>query len=93
MKIKEIYFKYLPDVHSLDSLPKNIIEYGRCAILNDNTFWIGNMKSSHPLNTNIGFYYALTSKGNLVISARSNFNDYKKYITNDFVKFIKKYLS
>jgi hypothetical protein len=61
----------LPDSNFI---PQEYNNYGRFAILNDNSLWFGGVKSSHPSNTKIGFYWA-TKGDNLLISPRGcNFN-------------------
>jgi hypothetical protein len=81
----------LPDINSYTQLEKTPFEqYGRLAILTDNSFWIGQLSSSHPLNTLEGFYFAKI-KNTIYISGRgtNNINLINEKIINFLLKKIK----
>ena len=61
----------LPDLDSLEAVHEYGYRlYGRFAILEDGNFWFAEALSSHPLDTATGWYWAITSKGELLVSAR-----------------------
>ncbi len=64
-------FKRLPDINSYPEFEKTGLRaYGRFAILNDGSFWFGDLQSSHPRDTKAGWYWAVDSARNVLISAR-----------------------
>lgn len=44
--------------------------YGRFAVLLDGSFWFGDLHSSHPTVTKVGWYWAVDRHGDLTVSAR-----------------------
>ena len=46
------------------------IHYGRFAVLRDNSFWFSEVQSSHPQDTQTGWYWAISPAGELLVSAR-----------------------
>jgi hypothetical protein len=59
----------LPDIHSnLDRY--GFRDYGRFALLRDGGFWWGDIRSSHPRDCQIGWYWAISGEGDLLVSAR-----------------------
>jgi len=94
MKYKVI-IKNLPDVHSYNKLSSNIIEYGRFGYTTSKYFFVSDIYSSHPNNTLIGGYYAITNKNELLLSPRGSFNGFSEFIDNiienkDIYKLIKR---
>ena len=67
----EIRLTRLPDINTdrqLDATP--YWAYGRFALLLDGSFWFGDLHSSHPSVTKVGWYWALDRNANLHISPR-----------------------
>lgn len=61
----------LPDINSDRDLAKyGYRAYGRFALLRRNGLWYGDLHSSHPSTTQTGWYFAVTSEGDLLVSAR-----------------------
>lgn len=61
----------LPDINSDRQLQATPYwAYGRFAILLDGSFWFGDLHTSHPTVTSIGWYWAVNGQGNLAVSAR-----------------------
>lgn len=61
----------LPDINSDRQLQATSYwAYGRFAILPDGSFWFGDLHSSHPTVTNVGWYWAVDRQGDLAVSAR-----------------------
>lgn len=66
-----IKLRRLPDInsdHQLQATPYCV--YGRFAILLDGSFWYGDLHSSHPAVTKVGWYWAINRQGDLAVSAR-----------------------
>ena len=62
--------------------------YGRAAILNTGSLWVGNEKTSHP-KCKIGFYYAVS--GNvLFLSPRGVASDWMDSVSDDLIRMIAK---
>ena len=78
-----IVFSRLPDIHSVTDIAKNeLINYGRFALLNDNTFWWGDNLSSHPRDTKTGWYWAIPAGAReIVVSARGCKLDIEELMT------------
>jgi hypothetical protein len=64
----------LPDINkTTDVTSHGLRDYGRFAVLTDNTFWFGDELSSHPRTTRTGWYWAVTDNPDeLLISARGS---------------------
>jgi hypothetical protein len=61
----------LPDINADRDLERyGYYAYGRFALLRNGSLWFGELRSSHPSNTAVGFYWALESRGVLLVSAR-----------------------
>lgn len=61
----------LPDIDSDRQLQQiEYLSYGRFAILLDGSFWLGDLHTSHPTVTKIGWYWAVYKQGDLAVSAR-----------------------
>jgi hypothetical protein len=64
-------FVRLPDISSFADLSHyGYQSYGRFAILNDGSLWVGDLHSSHPRDTMVGWYWAISEREELLISAR-----------------------
>jgi len=69
-------FGRLPDIDSYPELEMSgLLDYGRFAILNDGSFWFGDLMSSHPQNTRTGWYWGIDPAKNVIISARGSMLD------------------
>jgi len=67
----KIAFVRLPDISSFADLDRHgLVSYGRFALLQDGSLWVGDLHSSHPRDTKIGWYWAVSGEGKLLISAR-----------------------
>jgi len=61
----------LPDIDSGSGLARHgLTAYGRFAILRDGSFWFAGLASSHPRDCAVGWYWAVTQEGGLLVSAR-----------------------
>jgi hypothetical protein len=61
----------LPDINNDRDLERyGYRAYGRFALLRDGSFWFGDMRSSHPRDCMIGWYWAVSAAGELLVSAR-----------------------
>jgi len=70
-------FKRLPDINRPQEMDRHgFSSYGRFAVLRDDSLWVGEIASSHPRETLAGFYWAIGSDGELLISTRGNILDY-----------------
>jgi hypothetical protein len=66
-----IHLTRLPDINSDRQLQATPYwAYGRFAILTDQSLWFGDLYSSHPSVTRIGWYWAIDRNGALSVSAR-----------------------
>ena len=69
--VRDIRFVRLPDIDREDRLPQfGLPAYGRFAVLRNGGFWLGMVRSSHPRDTSVGWYWAVDPAGNLLISDR-----------------------
>lgn len=67
----KVHLVRLPDINSERSLQGSGYQiYGRLALLRGGSCWLGDIHSSHPANTQIGWYWAIGSEGDLYVSAR-----------------------
>jgi len=89
--------RQLPDVNRFSSLPQDLDQYGRCAVLRHGGIWVAGTHSSHPPNTLAGFYWATISIGMtgrdvvhmgsvLFVSARNVVEEVGRYVDESFVK-------
>jgi len=61
----------LPDINTDRQLKATpYVAYGRFALLRNASFWFGELYSSHPPVTLIGWYWAIDRQGDLHVSAR-----------------------
>lgn len=61
----------LPDINTDRALEGyGFMAYGRFALLRGGGLWWGDIHSSHPSDTVIGWYWAVDGNGDLVVSAR-----------------------
>ncbi len=61
----------LPDIHRLQAVSDHgYVRYGRFAVLRGGSFWFADAVSSHPGDTDTGWYWAITPGGELLVSAR-----------------------
>jgi hypothetical protein len=68
-----IYFVRLPDINSYTALDRyGYRTYGRFAILRDGSLWVGDLHSSHPQDTEVGWYWAVSGENKLLISPRGS---------------------
>jgi hypothetical protein len=59
----------LPDINSnIDRY--GFRAYGRFALLRNGSIWFGDIRSCHPFNCQIGWYWAIANTGELLVSAR-----------------------
>lgn len=73
-----ISFCCLPDVNTFADLERyGYRAYGRFAILQDGTLWVGDLHSSHPRDTKVGWYWAVSDDGTFFFSARGAETDNK----------------
>jgi hypothetical protein len=67
----KVHLVRLPDINSNRDLEGSGYQmYGRLALLRGGVCWFGDLHSSHPANTQIGWYWAIGSQGDLYVSAR-----------------------
>lgn len=63
----------LPDVDSPRAAAEHrLTRYGRFALTRGGSFWFANERSSHPPTTAVGWYWAVTADGSLLVSARGS---------------------
>lgn len=61
----------LPDINTDAEVTRHrYSHYGRFSILQNSRFWFADAISSHPMDTKIGWYWALSDKGELLVSGR-----------------------
>jgi hypothetical protein len=66
-----IHLARLPDINTDRQLQVTPYwAYGRFAILTDGSLWFGDLYSSHPSTTKVGWYWAIDRAGDLSVSAR-----------------------
>ena len=66
----------LPDIDSVSGLARHgLTDYGRFALLRDGSFWFAGLASSHPRDCAVGWYWAITAEGGLLVSARGAARD------------------
>jgi hypothetical protein len=83
----------LPDINKMADLPADLIHYGRFAILNDGTFWFGGVSSSHPQNTYVGFYFAVSIDKKFVFISPCKANaDFVKNLSSNILLYLLKIL-
>ncbi len=75
MAVKEkcltIRLTRLPDIHSEQAVASHgLLRYGRFAVTRGGGFWFAQTISSHPTNTQVGWYWAVNAAGELLVSAR-----------------------
>ena len=73
-KIIKISYTRLPDINRHEAITSyRLHDYGRFAVLTDNSFWWGDVLSTHPRTTKTGWYWAVGDKPDeLLISARGS---------------------
>jgi len=61
----------LPDINSEQTVASHgLLRYGRFAVTRGGGFWFALAISSHPTNTEVGWYWAVNEAGELLVSAR-----------------------
>lgn len=61
----------LPDINTDRDLERyQYTDYGRIALLRGGELWFGELHSSHPATTVTGWYWAISTNGDLIVSAR-----------------------
>ena len=61
----------LPDLEGAEEArERGLLAYGRFALLGDGSLWVGDARSSHPADTARGWYWALDTMGDLILSPR-----------------------
>ncbi len=74
----------LPDINSLEDVYEHgFLQYGRFAVLEDGSIWFGDALSSHPQNTDRGWYWAISNSGELLVSARGTEEDGVRLFTDN----------
>jgi len=56
--------------------------YGRFSMLRNGSFWFGDVRSMHPKETSIGWYWAISPTGELLVSARGAAPDGERLFTD-----------
>lgn len=74
----------LPDINNYSNLDPSFQDYGRIAIDRNDNITVMGIRSSHPSNTTMGFYWAI-SDNVLYISPRGSTYNWESYITEEFV--------
>ena len=77
----------LPDIDRAADIPKDLEDYGRCAVLRNGALWFAPVKSSHPASTREGFYWALKAD-TLYISPRGAAWRWTDYLTPEFINYL-----
>ena len=77
----------LPDIDVLASVPDDVQQYGRFAILQSGMLWFGDVHSSHPGTSQARFYWAMGEK-TLYISPDGSTLGWHDLINAKTVKFI-----
>lgn len=61
----------LSDINTERDLKKyGCIAYGRFSLLRDGGLWFGDLHSSHPATTQVGWYWSIITNETLAVSAR-----------------------
>lgn len=61
----------LPDLEGADEArERGLLAYGRFSLLRDGSLWVGDARSSHPADTARGWYWAVDTMGDLILSPR-----------------------
>jgi len=61
----------LPDLAGAEEArERGLLAYGRFALLRDGSLWTGDARSSHPADTARGWYWAIDTMGDLILSPR-----------------------
>lgn len=61
----------LPDLAGAEEArERGLLDYGRCALLGDGSLWLSDARSSHPAGTAKGWYWAIDTLGDLILSPR-----------------------
>lgn len=89
--IRIVLYRRLPDATRLTDIPPDLDWYGRCAVLRDGSFWVGEYRSSHPFTTIAGFYIGL-SGGLLYFSPRGCTAGWETNLTVALVGYVVSYL-
>ncbi len=77
----------LPDISSLDSMPQDLEQYGRFAILQSGILWFGDIHSSHPGTAQACFYWAVVDR-TLYLSPDGSTLGWQDLVNAKTVKFI-----
>ncbi|MBN1522960.1 MAG: hypothetical protein JW904_00645 [Spirochaetales bacterium] len=74
----------LPDLDDADSLSDhNLRDYGRFAILDDGSMWLGDVYSSNPDEASSTFFWAITKSEELLICAQHSKVDDERIFGSD----------
>lgn len=66
----------LPDIHAYDAAEAHGFRYyGRFAVTRSGGFFFADTVSSHPLDTKVGWYWAIVRDAELLVSARGSVID------------------
>jgi len=66
----------LPDLEGADDArERGLLAYGRFALLRDGSLWLGDARSAHPADTAKGWYWAIDTMGDLILSPRAARDD------------------
>ncbi len=77
----------LPDTSNLEFLPEDLDSYGRLAIMQTGMIWFGDIHSTHPSTTQVGYYWA-RSGDVLYISPRGAALGWEELIDANVVNFL-----
>ncbi|MFP4431984.1 MAG: hypothetical protein ACLFPV_12095 [Spirochaetaceae bacterium] len=77
----------LPDIGSLESMPEDIEQYGRFALLQSGMLWFGDIHSSHPGTATACFYWAIGDR-TLYISPDGSTLRWQELINAKTVRFL-----
>ncbi|MFP4566883.1 MAG: hypothetical protein ACLFNX_10310 [Spirochaetaceae bacterium] len=77
----------LPDISNLEFLPEDLDSYGRFAIMQTGMIWFGDIHSTHPATTQVGYYWA-RSEDVLYISPRGAALGWEEMIDSNVVNYI-----
>jgi hypothetical protein len=75
----------LPDENSHSKVLAEYDDYGRFAILKNGTLWYAGRHSSHPSDTQDGFYWAL-SGNTLYLSPRGSTYNWPGIMTDEIIR-------
>jgi hypothetical protein len=81
------FTRRLPDVNSLDGIPADLDDFGRFAVLRNGALSFGDVHSTHPRDTQEGFYWAV-SGDRLYISPCGSTYRWQAHITPSVIEWL-----